>query len=785
MPTMTAVALVARTLRRRLAASMLAVAVVAGAAGGIATGLVAGAARSRTAPERAISAAHVLDIMISDPTVTPEQVDEIRALPAVKGVSRLTGLGLVLQGHDYITMTANVDGRWGRDVDVARIVRGRAADPDSAHEVVLGETVAKSLGVDVGDVLRFDSWSPEQIAAWTEREPTEEEQATFLGPTVDVQVVGIGRHPADLTSDNPLNFFTALPPGFLRAYQGRVGQWFPLLAIDIGAAPSAAKVADVSADVLKIGGDDANLEDAGEQQGGPLVDTLGFVATAMLALSAAVGLAGVVLAGLLLGRTVSTAAEDTVSLTPLGMTRRERARAIATALAPAVAGAAVLTFVVALASSAFLPFGLARRADPDPGLHLDGVLFPIGVAATALVVAAIIVASAARAARQATAGHHVARPGLVSRLARTGLPVGALCGVDLATARVRGRSANRAAAVGVGLATVAGVGALVLVASVDHVFTTPAAYGWIWDFTTSEDTAAGLVEDPAVQSVGVVTSTPVSFEGQAIITRGISSLKGQQPVLVVHGRPPGPGEVVLGARTMANLGVHIGDTLTARGSRAERELRIAGEAVFAGVIDVPEAGWGAAVQLSDLEALGPGGDATTRGVVALTDGVDRAAFAAKIAAISGEAPEVAEAPVELQRLREIESFPWMLTGFLVAAGVVVVGHAVVVTIRRRGGDLAVLRSIGLGRRGVYQAISTHAAVVAIAGTLVGVPLGIAAGQALWRGLASSLGVVVIVEVPWPAIVTAALTACLVLAALSLVPARAAARARPAALLRAE
>src|SRR6478736_2832972 len=144
--------------------------------------LVAGADRTRTAPERAIRAAHVLDLMISDPTITPEQVEEIRALPGVRGMSQLTGLGLVLRGDQYIVMTANVDGRWGRDVDVARIVRGRDADPDSAHEVV---------------------------------------------------VVGISRHPADLTSDDPLSFFTALPPGFLRAYGGQVGEWFPLLAIDV------------------------------------------------------------------------------------------------------------------------------------------------------------------------------------------------------------------------------------------------------------------------------------------------------------------------------------------------------------------------------------------------------------------------------------------------------------------------------------------------------------------------------------------------------------------------
>ena len=160
-------------------------------------------------------------------------------------------------------------------------------------------------------------------------------------------------------------------------------------------------------------------------------------------------------------------------------------------------------------------------------------------------------------------------------------------------------------------------------------------------------------------------------------------------------------------------------------------------------------------------------------------------FGERLAASSGEPPTVAQTPVELQRLREIESFPWLLTSFLVVAGFVVIAHAIVVTIRRRGSDLAVLRSMGLGRGGVYQAISTHAALLAIVGTIVGIPLGVVAGQAMWRGLASSLGLAVSVEVPWPAIATVAVAACLALAALSLLPARAAARARPASMLRAE
>ena len=96
-----------------------------------------------------------------------------------------------------------------------------------------------------------------------------------------------------------------------------------------------------------------------------------------------------------------------------------------------------------------------------------------------------------------------------------------------------------------------------------------------------------------------------------------------------------------------------------------------------------------------------------------------------------------------------------------------------------------LRAMGLGRRGVYEALSVQAGTVALFGILIGVPLGVVAGRALWRFVARSLGVVVTVDVPWPAIVAAGTTACVLLAALALVPARTLARSKPALALRAE
>jgi hypothetical protein len=236
---------------------------------------------------------------------------------------------------------------------------------------------------------------------------------------------------------------------------------------------------------------------------------------------------------------------------------------------------------------------------------------------------------------------------------------------------------------------------------------------------------------------------------------------------------------------MTDLGVAIGDLVDAQGTDGARALRVVGEAVFAGVIDVPEAAWGAAMQQPDLDALGVSDDTGAGAVIDLTEGVDRAPFGEGLERRLGEAPQAIEEPVELARLREIEPFPWILTAFLAAVGLVAVINAVVTTARRRQRDLAVLRSLGLARTGVIHAITVQSTLLVLIGLAIGVPLGLVIGQALWRVLADSLGVVVLVAIPWTTILVAAVAAIAAAAAIAVVPARTAARNMIAEALRAE
>ena len=152
---MTAGGLVRHMLWKRLASSWLVIALIAGAAGGLTTGLVAGASRTSSAAERFLAETRLLDLMVTNPELTVAQAEEVRRLPDVDGVALLTGIALFPHDGGFTNITASVDEGWGVEVDVPRLVRGRLAEPEADDELVLTESMARLLDVDVGETVRF------------------------------------------------------------------------------------------------------------------------------------------------------------------------------------------------------------------------------------------------------------------------------------------------------------------------------------------------------------------------------------------------------------------------------------------------------------------------------------------------------------------------------------------------------------------------------------------------------------------------------------------------------
>ena len=141
-------------------------------------------------------------------------------------------------------------------------------------------------------------------------------------------------------------------------------------------------------------------------------------------------------------------------LSAIGLTRAQRALAVTLPLAAAGVVGALLGVAGAVAVSSRFPLGVARRAEPDPGLRVDAVALGIG----ALVLVLLVVLTGHLAARRA-AGRVEApeRASVTAGLAaRAGGAPAFVVGLALADERGRGRATMRTAVLGIGVA-VAGV----------------------------------------------------------------------------------------------------------------------------------------------------------------------------------------------------------------------------------------------------------------------------------------------------------------------------------------
>jgi ABC-type antimicrobial peptide transport system permease subunit len=142
-------------------------------------------------------------------------------------------------------------------------------------------------------------------------------------------------------------------------------------------------------------------------------------------------------------------------------------------------------------------------------------------------------------------------------------------------------------------------------------------------------------------------------------------------------------------------------------------------------------------------------------------------------------------PSAIVSLGELRSLPFSLSIFFGLLAIATVAHALVTTIRRRRHDLAVLRAVGFTRHDTRIAIAWQSTLIALVGVVIGVPLGVIAGRAVWKQLAESFPVA---YVPPFALVAVLLVVPMAIVIANLVaagPAHAATRIRPATALRTE
>jgi putative ABC transport system permease protein len=151
----------------------------------------------------------------------------------------------------------------------------------------------------------------------------------------------------------------------------------------------------------------------------------------------------------------------------------------------------------------------------------------------------------------------------------------------------------------------------------------------------------------------------------------------------------------------------------------------------------------------------------------------------------GVAITTPDKPVDLLNFGRVQNLPLLLAGLLGALAAATLAHLLVTSIRRRRRDLAILKTLGFASRQVRSTVAWQATTLSVLALVIGIPTGAAAGRWIWIVFARQLGIAPEPAVPAVTFLILAAAALVVCNLVAVLPARAAARVRPAIVLRSE
>jgi hypothetical protein len=406
--------------------------------------------------------------------------------------------------------------------------------------------------------------------------------------------------------------------------------------------------------------------------------------------------------------------------------------------------AAVVAALVTILLSPLEPVGLARRADPNLGFHVDLLASLVAVLAAAVVISAIGAAVPLILRRRRNA---VPRPRRTVEAAAIRLGPSATTGYALS-----GGSWRRIAAVVTGVAVAGLVAAGVTVTSLDHVLDRPAEYGAWWHLVLGDysDAAALRHDIPiVVHQPGVVEAAGISeqeetatIDGHGVPLIGFVPYRGDPQPVMASGRPPRTThEIALGKQTMEATHSHIGDTVvlapTKGSSRATRKMTVTGQVILDNPIQLSlGAGDGAYVLPSVISRFSP--SLAQSIAVRFAPGVDRDAALARLARTYHGSVHPVAAQDDLRNMNRLRNVPWAIAGLLSLLALATVVHALVTMVSANRRTLAMLSVLGARRQMRSRATLWAAAFMVVGAVVVGVPLGLVIGRALWRFLAGGI-----------------------------------------------
>jgi ABC-type lipoprotein release transport system permease subunit len=773
-----------------------------------------GVRRTQTAYPRLLAATRAADISVNlgTPLEDPPRFAEgLRGLPQVTDVGLVSAALLAMDNgserprfgmENRVVGLMSADEGYGQTVDRPLILAGRRPDPNHPDEVALGEAVARHWRVRPGDTIRLRALAPAQLE---QTGPIASGQRPIvMGPQVTLKVVAIQRIADDLNVAEQRDLKVVyLTLAFYQAYQTKIAHFppEPFARLKRGQADVAA-FRSAATQLLHGSGPLSASTRADRYR--EVQATIGAQAGALVLFAVLFALAALVVIGQMLAREVHLTAAEYPTLRALGMGPPQL---FALAVLPmAVVGAAggLVGAVLATLASPLMPIGLARQAEPSPGLtvHLAGL--GIGLLVTLLLITARAAGTAWRLADPRTdEASTTARGGasltVADAAARAGLPPSSVVGLRMALERGRGSTAVPVptALVGVTCGIVALAAALTFSASLDRLLTTPRLYGWDLDAITGSwrwDRPASrrpqeLTTNPHIGTFSAVYFPVVTIGQTSVPTAGVDTTHGALfPTMVTGREPKAADEIALGAKTLLQIGRRVGQTVQVTGRRSAG-MRIVGQTAAYLAPDMQSTATGAVVTLDGLERLDadPASGFGAFYIRFAPNGDPRAALRSLREPRPGEEQDVLSPspPIEVENLQRVGKLPDALVGLLALLAAAALTDLLVTSVRRRRRELAILKILGFVRWQVSATVAWQATTVALVALLIGMPLGVAVGRWAWSLLIGRLGLDVESVAPSLALLASVVGVALVANLVAAGPGRVAARTRPAITLRAE
>jgi hypothetical protein len=784
--------------------SWLAIAILISVVGGLVSAATTAGRRTESAFPQFV-AAHGFDAVV----YSTHPVSKIARLPEVNSV-----IGIVEpnNGQPTCDCTHPINPNDIGVVDpslrvrsVFKLVSGHLPDPTSPDQVLASFTLQKDAGLHLGSVIDVPFYLESQSSAVNSATGAPPKPK---GPTVAFHVVGFEATENEFPSGGTPTYNLYATEAFARTVLPRIAAFHVYFV----------RLRDGAADLPRfdaaMGAEGYQNEDstAASVEGSIHPQAIGWWILAGLA-----GLVGLAVIGQALARQSIVESEDHPTLAALGAERRQLvALSMARNLVVGLAGGAGAV-AVAVALSPLAPLGEARVAESTTGVAFDAPVLLLGALATVVAVIALGVWPALRAAHtlrsddRPAASHSSA---VVSRLAATGAPPSAVIGVRNALERRSGGAAVPVASalLGTVLAVTALCGTAVFGASLSHLTTTPRLYGDPFQINANNVNSGGpdltllksLEGDRSVTGITEGIAPPaISINTVEVGDIAGTAIRGGLLLSAVEGHvPTGDGQIGLGATTMRQVGAHLGSVVHVAvslpsGGKRTVPFRVVSQlslpVLGGGIVSL---GNGAAFTIAGYEAAacptGPNQSACRKSVVDTNQGGLLVRF---VSGARGQTAinhyldayrsftTLALTPTSLINFGEAVNFPLIFGAMLAAVGAATLAHLLVVSVARRRRETGLLKVLGFVNHQVASAVAWQATTLALIGIVIGVPVGVVAGRAIWRAFANNLGAIPVSVVPIWIVVGLAAGVIVVANLLAIGPALGAMRSKPARLLR--